>query len=55
MDRYLTVRETFGAKPMTHAKVRGERISRLARSGQLSQERGSFVSNRDQRLGQAAL
>ncbi len=51
LERYLQVRQTFGSNPMTHAKTRGDRISRQVREGYLSQERGSFVSNKDQRVG----
>ncbi len=51
LERYLQVRQTFGSNPMTHAKTRGDRISRQVREGYLSQERGSFVSNKNQRVG----
>jgi len=51
LERYLQVRQTYGSKPMTHAKTRGDRISRQVREGRLSQERGSFVSNMNQRVG----
>ncbi len=51
LERYLQVRQTFGSNPMTHAKTRGDRISRQVREGYLSQERGSFVSNKQQRVG----
>ncbi|NJR68261.1 MAG: LysM peptidoglycan-binding domain-containing protein [Synechococcales cyanobacterium CRU_2_2] len=51
LDRYLKVRETYGTKPMTHAKTRGDRIRRQVAAGNLSNQRGSFVSNRALRRG----
>jgi hypothetical protein len=51
LDRYLKIRETYGTKPMTHAKVRGDRIRRQVIAGNLSEQRGSFVSNRTLRRG----
>lgn len=46
LNAYLSIRQTYGSKPMTHAKQRGDRITRLAQQGILDVKRGSFQSNR---------
>lgn len=43
IDAYLTIRETYGKYPMTHAKQRGDLIKGLVSSGKMSGERGSFA------------
>ncbi len=49
IDRYLSVRQTYGRYPMTDARERGERAQRRVSAGQLSDRRNSFVSNRQLR------
>ncbi len=51
IETYLTVRETYGSRPMSHARHRAGRIKRQMSDGKLSAERGSFSSNRSQRRG----
>jgi len=49
IERYLVVRQTYGALPMTHARDRGDRIRGDVLAGRLSDRRNSFKSNRTAR------
>jgi hypothetical protein len=43
LEAYLTIRETFGSSPMTHAAQRAAKVRDFRRRGILSGERGSFI------------
>ena len=49
LNAYLSVRETYGRSPMTHASTRAALTERYRSDGLLSDERDSFVSNRQVR------
>ncbi len=46
---YANIRTNYGNFPMTHGAERAARITAMVNNGRLSNQRSSFITNRNQR------